>query len=187
MADLSAQPYLGALVVNLSHLAGVLINLPPGRRRGLRKVQPGIEEVLAELASGAQALESALGLHPAAYASVVECTERLGQLREAREIVARLAEAIEETEARCEHEREMAIGRIADQVKSAARREQRSVLASFEKTVAYNARVGVRAVKTRRQKAAQAARAAQAAEAQAPAIDTPAGEQRRADAPWSEA
>jgi hypothetical protein len=156
------------VAVDVTPLAGVLVDLPRGRR-GLRREQRGIDAVLTELADGAEALASVLEFEPSLYGQVVEYTDRLAQLRAARSIVARLAEALEETEIQCEHDREAALGRIADRVKSVARLQDRSILATFEKTVAYNAQVGVRAVKTRRQKAAKAEQAAQAQVADTPA------------------
>jgi hypothetical protein len=82
---------------------------------------------------------------------------KLARVRAARLLVDKAAEVLAETEAVLEDQREAEIGVVVDSVKSAGRRKDASLLAPFEKTIRYNAQVGVRAAKTRKKNAQQSA------------------------------
>jgi hypothetical protein len=119
----------------------------------LRSEQPGVEEVVQELSQNVPALGSKAAISTDIYAHFVECNDNINKVRAARAVVGKLAEVLEESEAYYEHEREADISLIADAIRSAARRKDESIRASFEKTLKYNAQTAQKAVKTRRKNA----------------------------------
>lgn len=143
-------PYAGPLVADLSAIAGKLIDLPPGAMSGLRAEQSGIGDVLAELSTAAPTLPVVAEPH----AEIVALTATIAEIRTMRGIVDKMAEVLEESEAKYEHERENALSMVADSVKSAAKRKGGAgVLAGFEATLEYVAQPGVKAAATRKKNA----------------------------------
>jgi GTPase SAR1 family protein len=162
--------YIGPVAVDLQPLAAILIDLKPGMMHNLRSEQEGVGEVVEELKQNVSALGAKAAISPDVYAHFVACTENLDKIRPARALIEKLAEILEESEAYYEHEREADISIIADAVRSAARRKNDAVRASFEKTLKYNSQSAEKAVKTRR-KNAQAAAQGQAGEPAKPSVE----------------
>ncbi|WP_156339233.1 hypothetical protein [Chondromyces crocatus] len=152
MAKLS-QPYAGPLSHDITALAPILVDLAPGSLRGLRAEQPGLHEVLAELTKSLPIFGDAAGVGPQLHQELTTCNDNLARIRAAQSVVAKWREVLDESYAYYAHEREVVIGQVADAVKSSARRKDTSLLAPFEKTVAYNSQVGLRAAKTRKKNA----------------------------------
>jgi len=153
MANETVQPYAGPVLVDLTALTGFLVDLPRGGKQRLRRERPSFDKVEKELAQSIPAHGTTAGIPAAPYDHFVECTERLKQIREAKHLVAKLAEVLDESEAHYEHERETDISHIADAVRSAAHRKNRSLTAHFEETLRYNSEPGEKAVRTRRKNA----------------------------------
>lgn len=168
MASEPVQPYVGPMAADISSMQSILVDVAPGGMRRFRRQQEGIAGVIAELSASASVLAGPVGLSPEVYARFQTLNDNLDQIRAAREIVDKMAEVLAESEAKYENDREAVIGKIADAVKSAARRTDRSLLAPFAQTVAYNAQVAVRAAKTRRKNAEQGEDETQAEPAPAP-------------------
>lgn len=137
-------------------------------KRVLRSEQEGINDVIEELKQSVPALGSKGAISPDVYAHFVACTGNLDKIRAARVIVDKLAEILDESEAYYEHEREGDISMIADAVRSAARRKDDSIRASFERTLKYNSQAAEKALKTRRKNAEAAAEAQAGAQAKPP-------------------
>src|SRR5262249_12021988 len=127
------QPYQGPLTVDLTAIAAILLDLVPGALRGCRREQKGFNEVAEELSKSVPAVGTAVGIPQEAYAHFLSCTDKINQLRAIKGVILKLAEVVEESEARYEHERETALSLLADSVRSAARRKDASFLALFEK------------------------------------------------------
>ena len=161
----AAQPYVGPVMLDISSIGPALKDLAPGAMRGMRKAQPGLAEVLVELATNMPLLAAAAGIAPQVQQDLERCNENLETIQAMKSVVDKWSEVLDESYAFYDHEREGLIGLIADAVKSSARRKDESLLAPFAKTVAYNAQVGLRAVKTRRRNAEAAAEAEAEAEA----------------------
>lgn len=173
MASDIVQPYIGTTVVDLTPLGSILVDIIPGGMRYLRREQEGIDGVIGELSTSAPLLVGPVQLSPEVYTQFQTLNTNLGHIRAARVLIDKLAEVLVESEAKYEHDREAVIGKIADAVKSAARRTDRSLLGPFEKTLAYNNQVAMRAVKTRR-KNAELAQAEADADDEAQTEPTPA-------------
>lgn len=167
MANESVQPYTGPFAVDLQPLSSILVDLKPGAMRFLRSEQEGIGEVVEELKQNVPVLGAKAAISPDVYAHLVTCTSNLEKIRAVRALVDKLAEILEESEALYEHEREADISIIADAVRSAARRKDDSIRASFERTLKYNSQIAEKAVKTRRKNAQAAAQNAEPAKAPA--------------------
>jgi len=172
MANKPAQRYGGPLAVDVTPLDGILFDLEPGGMQRLRREKDGIDGVIAELADSIPKFGALAGVSPDIYASFVSENDNLAKIREARAKVAKLAEVLAESEVLHEHNRENNISIIADAVKSTAHRKDNSILAPFEKTLAYNSQTADKAAKTRRKN--QAAGEGQGDEGQEPGEPKPA-------------
>jgi hypothetical protein len=155
MPEVQGQPYTGPFVADLTVLAPKLIDLPPGGKANLRTEKEGMDDVVTELnVAVPSAAGAAAGVPMDAYKVFVETTEDIAKIRAARAVVNKMAEVLEETEALKVHERENAVGLMVDAVTSSARRKRdRSLLAPFEKTIAYNGQTANKAAKTRKRNA----------------------------------
>ncbi|MFT3770762.1 MAG: hypothetical protein QM820_35510 [Minicystis sp.] len=149
-SPVEGQPYVGPHYADITALMGKLIDLPRGAMSGLRAEQPGMTEVITELEGAAPTLPAVA--EP--YAEFVQHTATIAQIRAARVIVDKMAEVLEESEAKYTHERENALSMIVDAVKSSAKRKTGAgLLAAFEDTIAYVAQAALKAAQTRKKNA----------------------------------
>ena len=158
MSAVVGLPYTGPLSLDLTPVAPVLIDLPPGALRGMRREQPGMADVIAELAEAVASNGAAAGVPAEAYKRFVDSTDKLGRVRQQSVLLLKLAEIISETEASYENEREHALSQMVDAVKSTAKRNKnKAVLAPFERAIRYTQQASDKAQKTRKRKAEAAA------------------------------
>ena len=157
MSNVPGEPYNGPFFVDLNHLRGILVDLPRGGTRHLRREQPGMDAVIQELKNEVPRRGAEAGIPESAYRRFLECTSHLEKIREVKGWLEKMLEVVKESEARYEHERENSVSQIADAVRSTARREGKSgILAPFEKLLRYNSQLAEKAWKSRRQNAAHA-------------------------------
>ena len=157
MTTTIGQPYTGALKFDFTPVASILIDLPPGGMRGLRREQPGMPDVITELATAVSSHGAEAGVQEVAYQRFLDSTDKVKRVREKRLALLKIAEILAETEATYEDQREQALSQMVDAVKSTAKRNKnKAIVAPFEKSIAYTAQGADKAVKTRtRNKAAQ--------------------------------
>lgn len=153
MAKDPPQTYTGPMAIDVTPIAGLLIDLPPGGTQRLRREQDGIEGVVEELDIAVPKHGGAAGITSELYTRFKTCTEELEKIRAARHVVDKLAEVLRESEAYKEDIREGFVSIMCKAVKSAAQHDARSIAAPFEKTLKYNAQRAEKAVKTRRKNA----------------------------------
>ncbi len=153
MANARVQPYTGPLDISLQEVGGSLRDLAPGQMSRLKREQPGIEKVTAEIAVALPAHAAAVGLSSEMLTRFQEREVLLARVRALRPAVDKAAEVLAETEALLEDEREADIGTIAVTVRKAAQRRDASLAGPFEETIRYYGQVGVRAAKTRKKNA----------------------------------
>lgn len=155
----SGQPYTGPLSFDLTAIASILIDQPPGALRGMRRDQPGIADVIHELADAVKNNGAEAGVAPRAYQRFLDSTDKLGKLRLNSAALLKMAEVLTETETTYENEREQALSQMVDAVKSTAKRSKNpAILAPFEKSIRYTQQAATKAVKTRsKNKAAKSA------------------------------
>jgi hypothetical protein len=180
MANSFVQPYKGILNPDISHLDGIVVDLGHGTMRGLRRQKAGILKVLGEIQQGIPVHAVTLGVAPDIHDRISALTDKIEKVREARVIIDKLAEVLEETEAYLEDEREGEIGLVVNAVRGAGRRKDPSVLTSFEETRRYHGQISARAYKTRRKNAEQAEADAEA-ETETPPAEAPV--EHRKDSP----
>lgn len=157
MSEIPHERYSGTFSVDLEHLRGTLYDIARGALRGLRREQPGMEDVIRELATQVAHYGDEAGISRSAYARFLQATDKLAKIRAVRGTVDKLAEVLKESEAVYENERENAISQMADAVRSTAKRENNpGILAPFERLLRYNAQLAEKALKARRKNAAQA-------------------------------
>lgn len=153
MANESIQPYTGPQTIDLTPVASALVDLAPGGMRGLRREQPGIENVILELQSSMPTLGEKAAISPTLYANFEQTHDMVLKIRAARQIVDKVAEVLAESEAYYEDLREGDISVMASSVRAAARHKDESIIASFEKMLAYNGQAALKAAKTRKKNA----------------------------------
>jgi hypothetical protein len=159
--DRTTTAYTGPVKIDATAVAPLLVDLPPGAKRGLRTAGPDIASVLAELAVAVPTSGPAAGVSATLYAAMVTGSNDIAQLTTLQESAAKLAEVIGETLAILQDQREQQLSQIADAVESTAKRTKNAgVAAPFQKTLAYKGEAAEKAAKTRAaNKAAKAAAA----------------------------
>jgi hypothetical protein len=100
------QPYTGALAFDLNPVASILIDLPPGGMRGLRRQQPGMPDVITELATAVPNEGAAAGVPMDVYQRFVDSTDKVDRVRKHRLALLKAAEVLAESEAVYEDQRE---------------------------------------------------------------------------------
>lgn len=149
------QPYTGQLKFDVTPVAAILYDLPPGALRGMRRQQAGMSEVIAELADAIPTLGAVAGVPEDAYKRFVENGDKAEQVRRYRLALEKIAEVIAESEALYEDQREHALSQIVDAVKSTAKRNRNEgIRAPFEKSIRYTQQAAEKALKTRKKNAA---------------------------------
>jgi hypothetical protein len=158
MSNDVGQAYTGPLSFDLTPVASLLVDLPPGTLRGMRRQQPGIADVISELAEAVAGSGAEAGIPADAYKRFLDSTDKINRVRQQGALLLKMAEIITETEASYEHQREQAISQMVDSVRSTAKRNKnKAVLAPFERSIRYTQQAAEKAVKTRRKNAADKA------------------------------
>ncbi len=154
MSAFNGVPYAGPLQISLDDCKDDLIDLPPHTLVRLRKPKPGIDNVCTELQNTMPTYGQSAGLAPDVYTRFVENTDLVSRLRVHEAELEKALEVVRETRAKAEHERENTVAFIVDVVKSTAQRSgDAKLLASFEKTLEYNAQSALKGARTRRKNA----------------------------------
>jgi hypothetical protein len=170
--DRTATAYTGPAKVDATPVATLLIDLPPGAKKGLRTSGPGIDGVIAELAASVPTAGAAAGISTVLYQAFVTGTTNIEQLTAIWQVSSKLTEVVGETLAVLQDTREQQLSQLADAIQSTAKRTKNAgVTAPFQQTLAYKAQIAQKGVKTREAK--KAAKAATPA-ATTPATTTPA-------------
>ncbi|MDC3984805.1 hypothetical protein [Polyangium jinanense] len=153
------SPYAGPYDVTLADVKEDLVDLPAGSSKGFRGVQPGIEDVVDELAGAIPVFGDAAGIPAKVYERFTVETMSIDALTRKEALLEKMLEATRESRRLKVHQRENTIAQMVDIAKSTAQRTRnKGILAPFEKTVRYNAQTALKAVKTRRKN--EAAKAA---------------------------
>ena len=154
MATVTGKPYPGPFQIDLTDVKDDLIDLPDGAMKGLRAEQAGMDEVVKELARVMKDYGEEAGISPKVYAQFVEGTAKIDKLWDRELELEKAYEVTKETRAKKEHDRENHISMMVDSVKSTVKRTgDKSLLATFEKLIRYNAQIAEKAAQTRRENA----------------------------------
>lgn len=146
----TGQAYTGPATFDLTTIVSILVDQPPGALRGMRRDQPGIEEVIRELADAVASHGAEAGVPTEAYQRFLDSTEKLAQVRQNSAALLKMAEVLQETEATFENRREQALSQMVDAVKSTVKRTKNTAIqAPFEKSIRYTQQTSEKGVKTR--------------------------------------
>lgn len=151
MANIDGPKYTGSTLIDLSPFKDDLRDLVPGALKGARGVKDGIDAVLAELATAMPAHGDEAEIHPAVYQRVLDMTAKIDALR-AKEIeLDKAKEVCRETRGMLENNREEDLSTIGTKAEEKADKGKKpGLLAHFERTIEYKARIADKAAQTRR-------------------------------------
>lgn len=154
MALIEGPAYTGSLTADLANVKDALVDLPPGALHGVRREQPGIAGVLAELAHALPQYGNDAEVHGAFHSRIMQASIDIQKLEEHEIILKKMLEVVQESKAQWMNNREYDISAVgAKVVESATRQKKPELLAYFEKTLQYRSQVGLKAVATRKKKA----------------------------------
>jgi hypothetical protein len=165
------KPYTGPTKADIDPILDIVIDLPEGAKKGLRREQPGIAPALAELIIAVPVHGGEAGITSDMFARITKPTENLEKIRAMRLIVDKIAEVLDESEAYNEHVREEGLSVVCKAIRANAQTLGPSITAPFQKTLKYNSQIADKAVRTRARNAAEEAGEAEEQEAEAEGAD----------------
>jgi hypothetical protein len=164
-STITPKQYIGPTKADLDPILDIVIDLPENGKKGLRRQQRGIAEVLAELATAVTVHGGEAGITSEMYARITKPTENLEKIRAMRLVVDKIAEVLDESEVYNEHVREEGLSVVCKAIRANAQSLGPSITAPFQKTLKYNSQIADKAVRTRAKNAAEAEAEAEGAEA----------------------
>ncbi len=151
MALIAGPAYTGSITVDLANVKDALVDLPPGAMQGVRREQPGIAEVLAELAHALPQYGNDAEVHGAFHARIMQASIDIQKLGEHELILKKLLEVVQESKAQLMNNREYDISAVAAKVvESATRQKKPELMAHFEKTLHYRSQTALKGIATRK-------------------------------------
>ena len=154
MALIEGTAYTGSITVDLANVKDALVDLPPGALQGVRREQPGIAGVLAELAHALPQYGNEAEVHGAFHARIMQASIDIRKLEEHEVLLKKLLEVVQESKAQLMNNREYDISAVAAKVvESATRQKKPELMAHFEKTLHYRSQAALKAQATRKKNA----------------------------------
>jgi hypothetical protein len=178
------KPYTGPTKADIDPISDIVIDLPKGAKKGLRREQPGVAYVLGELAAAVPVYGGEAGITSDMYARITKSTDNLEKIRAIRGVVDKIAEVLDESEAYNEHVREEGLSVVCKAIRANAQSLGPSITAPFQKTLKYNSQAAEKAVRTRARNAAEEA-AAESEDEQAEAADNDEADETQNEATTS--
>jgi hypothetical protein len=150
MSNDPKRPDAGDLVVDATDLAGIIVDLPPGKRLGLRSTQPGFDGAIGEIRANQSTLGTRAGLRDEDVAAIEEDLAHRAEIRARLPAMRKLVELMEETDAVVDDRLQRRVFTIAQTVESRARMlGDDELLARYAKTREYRSSIGNKAARTR--------------------------------------
>ena len=150
--------YEGPHSLDLTELEDDLVDLKNGSRQGMRTQRDGFPEARMELQQSVEANREAAGIPPDVFAHFLHCGDRLTHIDKKLALAMKQVEVLTESRAYYIHAEQTDLGLMVDAMRSRAQRKQdRSCLTSFEKTLRYHGQVGKKGALTKRRLAEEAA------------------------------
>ncbi|ACY15196.1 hypothetical protein [Haliangium ochraceum] len=144
------KPVIGDLSIDASALAEVIVDLPPGKRLGLRSTQPGFAEAVAEIRANQPGFGSLAGLRDDVVATLDGDIALRDEIDAFLPAALKLAELLEETRAVIDDRLQRQVFIIAQAVESRAKLlRDDELLARYARTSAYRSAIGNKAARTR--------------------------------------
>lgn len=155
MTHEAKRPERESLVIDLRALGDFLIDAAPGQLVGIKRAQPGYEEVLREIYENQATYGEMAGILPSEVEELRLLNERIEVLRQHRPTVQKALEMLLETEAILDNRCQEIVRNIAKNVDArAATLKDGVLLAKYERTLKYRSQAAQKAVKTRKKKLA---------------------------------
>ena len=148
-------PQPGDLKIDVTALAGVLVDLPEGEMRGMLVERDGFVEVLAEIVANQAQWGGKAGVTAGDFAELQQANDVLAKIGAYVPAVRKLLEMLEESYAKYDDQRQRFVYALASGVerRAKARDDGGALLAKYERTRAYHSAIGLKAAKTRRRTA----------------------------------
>ena len=144
------RPDVGDLVLDATDLAGIIVDLPPGRRLGLRSTQPGFDGVVGEIRANQVTLGARAGLRDEDVAAIEEDLAHRAEIQARLPAARKLVELLEETDGVVDDRLQRRVFSIAQTVESRAKMlGDDELLARYAKTREYRSSIGNKAARTR--------------------------------------
>jgi hypothetical protein len=144
------RPDVGDLVVDATDLAGIIIDLPPGKRLGLRTPQPGFDEVVGEVRANQPTFGAQAGLRDEDVAAIDEDLAQRAEIQARLPAARKMVELLEETGAVIDDRLQRRVFSMAQTIEARARMlGDDELLGRYAKTREYRSSVGNKAARTR--------------------------------------
>jgi hypothetical protein len=153
MADEQNKPKLN-LTLDLTDLAGFLVDLPSGGLVGLRTEKDDFPGVMKELERNQEDHGKLAGVEESDLVELQTYTKQIAQIDSNLPAALKIAEILQESRAKLIDARERKASNIAKRVKLAADDKQApELLATYESTIDYPNQIAEKAAKTRKKNA----------------------------------
>jgi hypothetical protein len=150
MSNDPKRPDVGDLVLDATDLAGFIVDLPPGKRLGLRSTQPGFEGVVGELRANQPTLGAQAGLRDEDLAGLEEDLGHRAEIQARLPAARKLVELLEETDAVIGDRLQRRAFSMGQTVEARAKMlGDDTLLARYAKTREYRSAIGNKAARTR--------------------------------------
>jgi hypothetical protein len=150
------RPDVGDLVVDATDLAGIIVDLPPGKRLGLRSTQPGFDGVVGEIRANQPILGAQAGLRDEDVAAIDADLAQKAEIQARLPAARKMVELLEETDAVLDDRLQRRVFSIAQAVESRAKMlGDDELLARYAKTREYRSAIGNKAARTRQRNLAE--------------------------------
>lgn len=150
MSNDPKRPDVGDLVLDATDLAGIIVDLPPGKRLGLRSTQPGFDGVVGEIRANQPTLGAQAGLRDEDVVAIEADLAYRAEIRARLPAARKMVELLEESDAVIDDRLQRRVFSIAQTVETRARMlGEDTLLARYAKTREYRSAIGNKAARTR--------------------------------------
>jgi hypothetical protein len=150
MSNDPKRPDVGDLVVDATDLAGIIVDLPPGGRLGLRSTQPGFEGVVGELRANQPAMGAQAGLRDEDLAGLEQDLAHRAEIQLRLPAARKMVELLEETDAVIGDRLQRRVFSMGQTIEARAKMlGDDALLARYAKTREYRSAIGNKAARTR--------------------------------------
>jgi hypothetical protein len=142
------------MVIDASEVAEFAVDLGPGGLRGMRNEQPGLREAINEISSSQAECGEQAGINAADIRELETARERIALIDKFLQPSKKMVEKLTETRATLVDECERKISAIAANIETRAKgKGNKSLLATYQTTLAYRSAAALKGVHTRQRNA----------------------------------
>lgn len=150
MSNDPKKPDVGDMRIDASHVGGIVVDLPPGGRIGLRKSQRYFPETVAEIFSNQPLLGVAAGIRDEEPVAIQTGIQQIADIDALLPAAEKLVELLQETRAVIDDRLQKQVFTIAETVERRAKMLGDDELrARYARTLEYRSAIGNKAARTR--------------------------------------